>query len=186
MAMDPEADRCFCYIDLDNFKPFNDTYGFRTGDRAIILFAELVKRKLADRAAFIGHVGGDDFFVSFKDQAHADVVEKMVRLRDGFAHRAESLYSTEHRDQGYIEAHDRQGVLRRFPLLSCSIAVLQLPKPIVVGDSEELSRRIAMLKRQSKRASGGVVSACYGGLERSGGDEIVDPTKTTVATASAA
>ncbi|WP_395173268.1 diguanylate cyclase domain-containing protein [Roseibium alexandrii] len=47
-----------CYIDFDNFKPFNDTYGYRQGDRAIILFSELLQKHVTGNNSFHGHIGG--------------------------------------------------------------------------------------------------------------------------------
>lgn len=50
------------YFDFDNFKPFNDYYGFRKGDRAITLFADILKSSVGFEECLVGHVGGDDFF----------------------------------------------------------------------------------------------------------------------------
>ena len=57
-------DFVLAYMDLDNFKAFNDAYGFRQGDRAILLFAELMRKQFQQDNIFLGHVGGDDFFVA--------------------------------------------------------------------------------------------------------------------------
>jgi len=86
----------FAYLDFDFFKPFNDTYGFRTGDRAILMCAEILRTAFAREGRFVGHVGGDDFFVGFRDVAHGDAmiefrqavqkfksdVERFVALRE--------------------------------------------------------------------------------------------------------
>lgn len=114
-SANPSVDRAYCYIDFDNFKPFNDAYGFRIGDRAIILFSELLKRRLGAMHAFVGHVGGDDFFVGL-DEWHPDrVVKLMAELRSEFSRQVESLYNAEHRRQGYIVAADRRGGHRSIP-----------------------------------------------------------------------
>lgn len=60
---DDESSYIFVYFDFDNFKPFNDRFGFRQGDRAIILFADILKEHMEKEDSFIGHIGGDDFSV---------------------------------------------------------------------------------------------------------------------------
>ncbi|WP_148259226.1 bifunctional diguanylate cyclase/phosphodiesterase [Polymorphum gilvum] len=156
------ADRSFCYIDLDNFKPFNDTYGFRTGDRALLLFSELIKRLAGPSRAFAGHVGGDDFFIGLKNRDVAAVVQMMAGLRDEFRHQAESFYDAEHRETGFITARDRSGLERRFPLLSCSVAILHLPQGVAIENHDLLVRQIARLKTDAKAAPDGVIAATFG------------------------
>ncbi|MBL6431362.1 MAG: GGDEF domain-containing protein [Alphaproteobacteria bacterium] len=123
-----DIDRAFIYIDFDNFKPFNDTYGFRIGDRALILFSDLLKRQLDTPGAFVGHIGGDDYFVGLDEWPPERLAGLMRELRTDFAHQVESLYNAEHRGQGYIVANDRRGRAQTYPLLTCSIAVLHIPK----------------------------------------------------------
>lgn len=119
-----ESDRFFAYFDFDNFKPFNDVYGFSLGDRAILLFARLMRKTFEGDAFLLGHIGGDDFFVG------AESVDPLVftalarELLARFRHEAESLYTAEDRQAGCITTPDREGRLRRFPLLSCSVGVL--------------------------------------------------------------
>jgi diguanylate cyclase (GGDEF)-like protein len=87
-------DHAFAYLDFNNFKPFNDVYGFHVGDRAIIMFAELLRAEFGRDDAFVGHIGGDDFFVGLS----GEVGEFAQRLRDvcaRFSANAESLYSAQ-------------------------------------------------------------------------------------------
>ncbi|MAA97962.1 MAG: GGDEF domain-containing protein [Stappia sp.] len=161
-SANPGSDRAYCYIDFDNFKPFNDTYGFRIGDRAIILFSDLLKRRLGALHAFVGHVGGDDFFVGLDDWQPDRVVKLMAELRMEFARQMESLYSAEHRRQGYIVAEDRRGRSQVYPLLSVSIAVLHLPKGISIGNLDLLSNHIARLKHRAKAERDGLSASSFG------------------------
>jgi len=161
-AVRAEADRSFCYIDFDNFKPFNDTYGFRMGDRALLLFSELLKKKMTARGAFVGHVGGDDFFLAIKHKSPEEVEQKMIRLKKAFSHQAESLYDQNHREAGFILSRDRHGIDRQFPLLDCSIAVLHLPAGLAVESHELLGRQIAKLKKEAKNSEHGVVVRTFG------------------------
>ena len=54
------------YVDIDNFKPFNDTFGYRRGDDVIQLLGNLICKMCDTRLDFVGHIGGDDFFVIFQ------------------------------------------------------------------------------------------------------------------------
>ncbi|SDT92720.1 GGDEF domain-containing protein [Stappia sp. ES.058] len=157
-----DIDRAFIYIDFDNFKPFNDTYGFRIGDRALILFSELLKRQLDTLRAFVGHVGGDDYFVGLDEWQAERLAGLMTALRNDFAHQVESLYSAEHRTQGYIIANDRRGRAQTYPLLTCSIAVLHIPKGLSIENLDLLSNHIARLKLQAKSEAEGVAVASFG------------------------
>ena len=161
-ATNSEAERSFCYIDFDNFKPFNDTYGFRTGDRALLLFSELVKRFPKKDRDFAGHIGGDDFFIGLRDRSLEDVEQHMAMLRSEFCHQAESFYDAEHRENGFICTKDRTGIERRFPLLNCSIAILHLPAGLAVENQDLLLRQIAALKCEAKSANTGIATATFG------------------------
>ncbi|MEP3045956.1 MAG: EAL domain-containing protein [Roseibium sp.] len=149
-------DRHLCYLDFDNFKPFNDTYGYRQGDRAIILFSELLQRHISGSGTFHGHIGGDDFFAGFHTPDQTDVAARMLALKRAFRIDVESFYDPAHRAQGYIQAIDRFGTLRQFPLLQCSISILTLPKGFTLH-IDELNDQIKELKRAAKNSDDGLV-----------------------------
>ena len=149
-------DRHLCYLDFDNFKPFNDTYGYRQGDRAIILFSELLQRHIAGKGTFHGHLGGDDFFAGFFNADQTDVAARMLALKRAFRLDVESFYDPDHRAQGFIEAQDRFGTTRQFPLLQCSISILSLPRGTTVHP-ETLNDEIMELKRAAKHSDDGLV-----------------------------
>ncbi len=104
----------FCHIDFDYFKPFNDVYGFHVGDRAIIMFADLLRAEFGGESCFVGHIGGDDFFVGCTGGT-CRLEARLKAVRDRFASDAESFYSHDHRVAGYIECAGRDGVVARFP-----------------------------------------------------------------------
>lgn len=157
-----DTERCFCYIDFDHFKPFNDAYGFKTGDRALLLFADLARRHLSGAEDFLGHIGGDDFFIGFKARDLASIEERLQVLRTEFRHQAESFYDPNHREAGFILSRDRAGVERQFPLLSCSIAVLHLPRGLAVDDQDLLWRQIALMKQRAKDDPAGLATTTFG------------------------
>ncbi len=150
---------CLVYFDFDNFKPFNDTYGFRIGDRAIALFADLMRKLLPTHSCFIGHIGGDDFFAGFLEPDHELVHSYVTRLLAQFKHEAQSLYDSATRERGYIEATTRDGQLTRLPLLGCSAAMLWVPPNARACHLDHFSRVIARLKKNAKQSPLGLAEA---------------------------
>ena len=140
----------FVYFDLDNFKPFNDRFGFRQGDRAILMFSEHMRSLLNGTGIFLGHIGGDDFFASFRNAAAEQVRTRVATLLESFRRDAESFYDAEARDLGYIVGRDRDGTSRQFRLLSCSAALVALPAGSRTALMDDLGSIIAGLKKAAK------------------------------------
>lgn len=144
------------YFDFDNFKPFNDYYGYRQGDRAIILFAELLRKELGGQENFLGHVGGDDYFAGIEDGSFEEAEEKICKLRELFAHEVESFYDAKAREEGGIGTKDRGGRPAFFPMLTVSAAIIHVPAGRSPCSLDEISRLIARVKKQSKSSSSGI------------------------------
>ncbi|MBF0335663.1 MAG: diguanylate cyclase [Alphaproteobacteria bacterium] len=142
----------FVYFDFDNFKPFNDKYGFRQGDRAILLFAEILEDMSRRYEVFVGHIGGDDFFASCSDMAAETVERAVTEAITRFAADVRGFYDDEAREAGAIEALDRDGNHRRFPLLTVSACILSLPAGRGVYSLDEVAGLIADLKKVAKVA----------------------------------
>ncbi|MEQ8966620.1 MAG: bifunctional diguanylate cyclase/phosphodiesterase [Azospirillaceae bacterium] len=157
-ARENEAEgHILAYFDLDNFKPFNDTFGFRQGDRVLLRFAELMRTHLEPLGLFVGHVGGDDFFAGART-ANVDTVRAAVmEMLETFRRDVESFYDAESRERGHITARDRDGRQRRFALMTCSAALVRLPADAPRGDDEAIGRSIARAKRAAKRDPAGLV-----------------------------
>ena len=113
------------YFDFNDFKPFNDIYGFRQGDRAILIFSELLQKRYP-KNSFIAHIGGDDFFVGLTDFAFEDVFKLTLDIQNEFEYSAKNLYSNEDKELGYIVSKDRFGTTRNFNLLSVSCAIVEI------------------------------------------------------------
>lgn len=154
---DGGATRHFCYCDFDNFKPFNDQYGFQRGDEAIALFARLMKRYFFSPSVFLGHVGGDDFFAGMTGWSNEEVETIFERLLDDFETDALTLYAPEDRQRGHIEGIDRSGIRRQFAFLSCSVAIVEVPAGRLLGDPAAMSGRIANLKKRTKSHARGLL-----------------------------
>jgi len=121
-------DRPFALLhaDLDYFKAYNDHYGFVRGDRAIQALARTITEvvhELAGPAGFVGHVGGDDFFV-IVDPELAEPIAKS--LCDRFDGQAASLYDAADASRGTIEVKDRQGALKSFPIITLSVGAASI------------------------------------------------------------
>ncbi len=113
-----------CFIDLDNFKAFNDHYGFDKGDEAIKLTAGVIinaVHKIGVEEDFIGHIGGDDFVVI----THPDRVEAICReIINEFNKMIPGLYSEKERQEGFIISLNRKGEREEFPIMTISIGVV--------------------------------------------------------------
>ncbi|WP_350334820.1 GGDEF domain-containing protein [Coralliovum pocilloporae] len=155
-----DTDRAYCYFDFNNFKPFNDRYGFRQGDRAIILFADLLKKAFG-QGAFLGHVGGDDFFAGFKNADQALIRQQVETLLTTFEQDIKSFYDPEDRKAEYLEGQDRSGRPARFPLMRCCGAILTISKGVPVHATNHLSQAIAELKSISKLSENGLAIRDY-------------------------
>jgi len=141
--------RAFVYFDFDDFKPFNDRYGFRLGDRVIQLFADILRSIFQREESFVGHLGGDDFFAFFREPAVEAAVAAVRETLERFRREASSFYSPEDRERGWIPGRDRFDVERRMPLMGSSAAVVFVPSGASV-DPEALSDLLAVLKKEAK------------------------------------
>jgi DNA-binding response OmpR family regulator len=123
-----------CYVDLDNFKAFNDYFGLARADAVIRQTGDLMREVVQRSGAagdFIGHIAGDDF-VMVVDAARVDTVCGELIAR--FDRLIPLYYDREERRRGYIEGQDRWGVLRRFPLMTVSIAAIGISGMSSFGD----------------------------------------------------
>jgi diguanylate cyclase (GGDEF)-like protein len=112
-----------CHFDVDDFKPYNDQYGYARGDQFLLQLAQLIRTVACHRADFVGHSGGDDFITVMRSP---DWKKRIRGLMESFAAAVPSLYSDEHREAGGIRAVDREGMLRTYPLATLSIAALEV------------------------------------------------------------
>ncbi len=144
-----------CYCDLDNFKAYNDTYGFLKGDAVIQRTAQILLdavREFGNPGDFVGHIGGDDFvLITSLDRLDAVCEHAIAR----FDATAPLFYDREARERGYISGHDRQGQPTTYPLVSISIIAVssRLRHPSHPG---EVAQRSVEPKKRAKHMSGSV------------------------------
>ena len=161
-----EVDFSFAYIDIDNFKSYNDKYGFLRGDEVIMMTSRLIattvydisktRKREINQHVFIGHIGGDDFvFMSHPD----DIIDISNAIISNFDKIILSFYDNTDKQRGYIEAYDRQKKMQKFPVMSLSIAVI-----------EDVNKKISHYGQISEIASGLKSTA----KEKKGSNVIVD------------
>ncbi len=150
------ADFAVAYTDLDNFKAFNDKYGFALGDEVIVFTANILEQIVRNNGIgteFVGHIGGDDFVLVAETDIMLTVVKQVVA---DFDSGIPAFYNEEDRSRGCIESADRQGMIRRFPLVSISVAVLNI-QPGRFENIGEIVEIITGLKKYAKSKEG----SCY-------------------------
>ena len=142
-----------CYADLDNFKSYNDRYGYVPASDIIRMTGEIIYttvRELADRNDFVGHIGGDDFVMIIASDRVTAVCDRVI---SEFTERIRGFYSEEDLAAGAIHGVDRYGVPREFPIMTISMAVLECRQ----GDyatAADIARAAAEIKDQVKVAPG--------------------------------
>ncbi len=162
-AIDREVERrleakvpfALSYVDLDNLKAYNDTYGYAKADGVVLQTAGILRDVMSQRggeSAFLGHVGGDDFVLLTAAERATEVCREIIAAFDRVI---PLYYDREDRERGYIEAADRYGTRRKFPILSLSIATVLVP-PGRFAQHAELARVAAEVKARAKRLPGSV------------------------------
>lgn len=139
------------YIDLDNFKPFNDAKGFDQGDEAIKLVAEILRGYAGSRArgeVFIGHIGGDDFILILGLNEIKAMAEHVFAR---FEHAARRFYSAEQITKGTVTMKNRKGEMEEVPLLSMSIGALKCDGHV---DARKIGEVAAEVKKVAKGMPG--------------------------------
>ncbi len=150
-----EADEPFAhvYFDIDNFKSFNDRYGYQEGDKAIALVRDIIKQTLSHIGSndhLLGHIGGDDFVVLIAREQVEELARQVILA---FDEQAPLLYNIDDRDVGFILGKDRQDNEIRYPLMTLSVAIvttnsLSQPSPAAI------SRECAKIKHHLKKLPG--------------------------------
>ena len=135
-----------CYADLNNFKPFNDQYGYWRGDEMIRLVARLALAHCDARRDFVGHVGGDDFIILYQS---ADWQTQCECLVAEFAERAIALFDADARAAGGIQTDDRYGVSRFFSLTTISIGAVKIGRD-EYASAEQVASVAARAKHDAK------------------------------------
>ena len=149
------------YVDIDNFKPYNDRYGFSKGDDVILLVAKSLREAIKERGTpgdFLGHIGGDDFVVignPYTMRAVADFAVKSVK------NAAPRFYEKSDVERGGIEGLDRHGIKRFFPFFGITIAVVDIDPKRASVTADQIATIASQIKKELKNSGGNI----YGGYE---------------------
>lgn len=142
------------YIDIDNFKAYNDVYGFSKGDMIIKVLADILKN-IAGEMGFVGHIGGDDFIVILGGYEYSAFFKT---LSVQFSEKTLPLFSEADRQNGFIIAENRKGAVEQFNLVSLTAAVVTNEKA-TFGSANEIMK---LLTERKKLGKGIVGNSIYG------------------------
>ena len=149
-----EAPFLFGYLDIDNFKYFNDVYGYLKGDSVImqtayILYATI--KKFGNHDDFIGHIGGDDFIFITTVDRYKDICHNFISV---FERLMPFHYTEEDRNKGLIITRDRAHKIQKIPLMSVSVALLDRADASRLNNIIEMNERISEVKQYLKMMTG--------------------------------
>lgn len=144
------------YLDLDNFKSYNDVYGFLKGDEIIEFTAETIVNLVHSdelENTFVGHIGGDDFVAIVPGSSCEKLCQNILAY---FDKHVEKFFTEKDLENGYIEVENRKGIIEKFPLTSLSIGV-------VVADEGRFHNilEIGEIGAQVKHAAKSVMGSSY-------------------------
>ena len=139
------------YIDLDGFKSYNDTFGFKHGDQMIVLLSKIIlhcTQKYGREEDFVGHIGGDDLIVITRPECAEPISRQIVLLFDRLVGRC---FSAEDRARGAFYGYDRYGTQGWLPLTSVTLVVIECRNQ---EDYGSLAETAAQLKKYAKATPG--------------------------------
>jgi GGDEF domain-containing protein len=140
----------------DVFAPFNDNYGFSRGDEVIRMTGRLILNIVRNRQpknSFVGHIGGDDFVFIVEVALAEQICDEIVNAFDRII---PTIYEAEDRYKGYIQAPDRHGDMRTFPIMSISIGITDT-RIIPAEHYGEITEAASEMKKYAKQYKG----SCY-------------------------
>jgi len=160
----------FCLMDIDNFKAYNDHYGYAKGNDVIQATAGIVGEAVAkygNKDDFIGHIGGDDFVLITTPDLYPRICQAVI---DNFDKTIPDFYDEQDRQQGHIVGENRQGQEVRFPLATLSIAVVTNVKR-KFNNHIQYGEVAAEMKEHAKTVAGSVFMVDQRGDDRGKGKE---------------
>ena len=141
------------YLDLDNFKAYNDVYGFSNGDEVIKFTAKTIVKyihEIPEGDNFVGHIGGDDFVAVISKYDYPKLCKDIIKE---FDEQVVNYYTEEDVERGYVEVANRRGIIEQFPIVSISIGVVEVDggkytSPLEIGEVS------AQVKHKAKEIQG--------------------------------
>ena len=145
------------YFDLDNFKAYNDTYGFVAGDEIIKQTAKIIIENINKEDSvhnFIGHIGGDDFVAILRDIDYETICQDIILEFDDVI---QNYYTEEDKNRGYLKVPNRRGIIEEIPLVSISIGIVEVSSdrfnnPLEIGEVGAQVKHLAKVTQGSAYA----------------------------------
>lgn len=142
------------YFDLDNFKEYNDTYGFLKGDEVIKFTAKTILKVMhgyKTEDIFVGHIGGDDFVGMISDVDYDQLCQDIIVK---FDNEIKEYFNEEDIERGYLEVANRRGIIEQFPLTAISIGVVtvlpgEYTNPLEIGEVGAQVKHLAKMQTGS-------------------------------------
>lgn len=139
------------YCDLDQFKPYNDSYGYSKGDEVILLFNDILRRNVCKHSDFIGHIGGDDFILFLSGDDWQQICDNIIAE---FAAEIPQRYNVEDRRNKCVMAKGRDNQAHCFPIMTLSVGSIQLGTEDFPQTIESLSKAVTDAKARAKDETG--------------------------------
>jgi EAL domain-containing protein (putative c-di-GMP-specific phosphodiesterase class I)/GGDEF domain-containing protein len=146
-----------CCVDLSNLRAYNGAYGETKGDRIVARLGQILKavlKKEGERDDFLGHLGGDDFVVVTRSGNAVAISEAIIKQFDGVV---PSFYKPADRKQGYVLQKGENGFLVKYPMISISVAIIDM-EHMPLSDISQIGQVAARLKKYTKTLPPG---SCY-------------------------
>ncbi|MGH4118172.1 GGDEF domain-containing protein [Clostridium sp.] len=146
------------YFDINDFKAFNDTYGFENGDRILSFTASVIQKHTSlYKDSFVGHVGGDDFVAIIPGYNAYKLCQDIINEFDS---NISNFYNEEDKKKGYIQSFNRNNNEENYPIMSISIAIV-MDKNKSYTNIYELTEDAAKIKKKCKLESKRIVKSCF-------------------------
>ncbi len=143
-----EKDCMVLYFDIDNFKAYNDVYGFTNGDRVIRFMTNILRESNAQEQCFVGHIGGDDFIMISALEDAAQICSTVIAT---FDQQIKTYYSDHDGAAGFIISKNRSGIEEVFPLMTLSVVGVRTKDYV---DIYSLGEEAGRLKKACKQMAG--------------------------------
>jgi diguanylate cyclase (GGDEF)-like protein len=155
------------YIDIDNFKAYNDVYGFENGDRVLLFLRDVLEQCMLDtfgtKTGFLGHIGGDDFVLIPRTYEVEHMCHAIVTA---FKKGRNSFYNEKDNMNGFIKAKNRRNEDEEYGLMTLCIAGIN-NQSIAYKNVYDISERVTTIKKECKSKGGDCVALCFGGASYS-------------------
>ncbi len=141
------------YFDLDNFKAYNDVYGFSNGDEIIKFTAKTIVKhihEIPEGDNFVGHIGGDDFVAVITKYDYDKLCRDII---NDFDKSIIDYYTEEDVERGFVEVANRRGIIEQFPIVSISIGVVEIQEGRFTT-ALEIGEVSAQVKHKAKQSLG--------------------------------